>query len=551
MLTYLERMKIWFRMTYGSIMLTINIIANVFGIFYLLLNRNHAMWNIYGFIILIALLGNIVLAFKEKKKWLGLLYLLFTTIGMIIIPITNTLVSIKPTNYRSQSVVSLLVIDVLIMFGAILAMLQKQQRKIQINWIDKSMAKGKRLINNGFLILLSLGLLSGLFFVFAILRDNREAFIEFFISTYALFFAISFLSIGVYINKSKGKKSFVFHTVILTATTLIFMVLMLPFVSTPVLIKNAERSYINAFGDYKENTIYNQSSLFRQVRFSIPEYFYGTESGDYIVRENILYYKGTEGVDKDLELYFDVYTPKEGEGVLPGNHSVLIRIHGGGWTIGNKGAFNFAQMNKYFASKGYIVFDIQYGLYNEKKLIDLVPVEETRVGNFSIDDMVRHIGIFTTYLANHSKEYNANVNSVFISGGSAGGHLTLAAGLGMSSGNYEDLFDSRIKVKGLIPFYPANGLSSYVGINGKNEFVDPIYLVDENSPPCFIYQGSHDGLVDPSIAKRFQNGYLQKGNSKCAILTPPFGSHASDIYFSGYYNQVFLYYMERFIYQYK
>jgi hypothetical protein len=28
----------------------------------------------------------------------------------------------------------------------------------------------------------------------------------------------------------------------------------------------------------------------------------------------------------------------------------------------------------------------------------------------------------------------------------------------------------------------------------------------------------------------------------------PFGGHASDFYFTGYYNQIFLYYMERFIY---
>lgn len=551
MLTYLKQIKNWFLQSYVSIMLTINIVANVFGIFYLLSNRNHGMWNIYGFILLVAFLGNIVLAFKEEKKWLGLLYLLFSTFGMLIIPIANTLVSIKPANYKSQSVVSFVVIDVLIISGAILSMLQKQQREIHISSIRKNESKGKNIVSNAFLILLSFGLLSGLFFVFTILRENREAFIEFFVSTYALFFAFTFLSIGVFIMKAKNKKSFVFRTVILTATTLIFMVCMLPFLSTPVFINNAEISYIHAFGDYKENAIYNQRSGFRQVRFSIPEYFYGIESGEYTVSENISYYKGTEGVDKDLELSFDVYIPKVGEGVMPGNHTVLIRIHGGGWKIGDKGAFNFPQMNKYFASKGYIVFDIQYGLYNEKKLIDFVPVDETRVGNFSVDDMVRHIGIFTTYLANHSEEYNANINSVFISGGSAGGHLTLAAGLGMASGKYEDLFDSRITVKGLIPFYPANGLSSYVGINGKNEFVDPIYLVDLNSPPCLIYQGSHDGLVDPSIAKRFRNGYINKGNSKCAIITPPFGGHASDIYFSGYYNQVFLYYMERFMYQYK
>ena len=31
------------------------------------------------------------------------------------------------------------------------------------------------------------------------------------------------------------------------------------------------------------------------------------------------------------------------------------------------------------------------------------------------------------------------------------------------------------------------------------------------------------------------------------LLTMPYAGHGSDLYFSGYYNQVFLYYMERFM----
>ncbi|MDF2520499.1 MAG: hypothetical protein K0R84_1127, partial [Clostridia bacterium] len=170
---------------------------------------------------------------------------------------------------------------------------------------------------------------------------------------------------------------------------------------------------------------------------------------------------------------------------------------------------------------------------------------------FTMDDMVRHIGIFTTYLANHQDEYNVDLDSVFISGGSAGGHLTLAAGLGLHSGKYSDILDPRLKVKGLIPFYPANGLSRNLKIDGSGALINATALVEKDSPPCLIYQGSHDGLVPPLVALSFKDEYIDKGNERCAVLNMLFGSHSSDLYFAGYYNQVFLYYMERFMYKYR
>ncbi|GAI93690.1 unnamed protein product, partial [marine sediment metagenome] len=48
----------------------------------------------------------------------------------------------------------------------------------------------------------------------------------------------------------------------------------------------------------------------------------------------------------------------------------------------------------------------------------------------------------------------------------------------------------------------------------------------------------------------FRNTYLAEGNDECVILWMLLGGHASDFYFSGYYNQIFLYYMERFLYFY-
>jgi predicted esterase len=211
---------------------------------------------------------------------------------------------------------------------------------------------------------------------------------------------------------------------------------------------------------------------------------------------------------------------------------------------------NMMQMNKYFAAQGYVVFDIQYGL-DRNPLFGLDPLTpDYKKGNFDIDDMMRHIGVFTKYLVLHANEYGANLNSVFVSGGSAGGHLASAVALAITSGNYTDIFGTGLTIKGLIPFYPANGQMVFFGISGSDEFKNPEKLIDQNSPPCLIFQGTHDILNYFSISERIRDIYRAKGNSEVAILWMPFGGHASDFYFTGYYNQIFLYFMERFMYIY-
>ena len=555
MLSLYKKINDFIRNSYHVTMLGINIISLVLGVLYVLINKNNQIWNVYGIIMLVAFLGNIRLAaIEDKHKKLGYFYLILSFVGMFIILVINTLVSIIPTNQKSQSIISLVIIFLLFIIGGILAAFHVFHKQKELHITERS--EKKRLIEINIrmitIILLSLALISGLFIVFMLLREQNNGIYEVFISQYALFYAISFLSIGVLIRKLLGlDKHFIYNTIILTITILVFMVCMLPFVATPLLLKNAETSFSEAFGDeYKTNPIY-KTKHFRQEPFFLPEYFYGTPSSNYKLHENILFYEGKDGVDQGIKLYFDVYTPTRDVTELPGGNSVLIRIHGGGWTAGDKGMYNFSQMNKYFAEQGYVVFDIQYGLCSKEPISELVPITKSRVGNFTIDDLVRHIGIFTNYLSDHSDEYHANLDSVFISGGSAGGHLAIALGLGLTSGNYRDIFDERIMVKGIIPFYPGNGLSIYLGIEGRKEFVDPYNLVDENSPPCLIYQGSHDGLVPSVVAERFRKAYTINKNGKCAIITMPFGSHASDLYFTSYYNQVFLYYMERFMYQYK
>lgn len=251
--------------------------------------------------------------------------------------------------------------------------------------------------------------------------------------------------------------------------------------------------------------------------------------------------------DDKMTLYFDVYTPKKDPKDLPGKGSVLIRLHGGGWVLNDKGAGDMLQMNKYFAAQGYIVFDVQYAQYDMG--LEMPNTPDYLLGDFTLDEIVASLGYFTKYLANHSNEYDADLDSVFVSGGSAGGHLTCALALGIASGKYTDMFGENLTIKGLVPFYPANGMEKYFGIEVEDKnLAHPENLINKNSPPCLIFQGTHDILTWFKIAQGIKDKYTEEDNEECAILWMPMGGHACDIYYSGYYNQIFLYYMERFLY---
>jgi len=525
------------------------------------------MWDIAGIIYLITLFNNILLVFLSSIKlnkqnklggrlnlW-GYFFLILVILAMLGMFLGNFLYSVTyPPDFGANlGVFALIYLSYfgLLAFGLFFAYLNIKHIKNSEVWEPKMGESTliKKLIKIFAAIICGVILFIGIDFALLTLFGTIFSFGELnatlgmFVAQMDLFFVFLNLSITVILLKliDKQRSPHGFYAVGIVGLV-ISGILMAPLCVTPYSIDLAESDFATAFGSNWRDNIPNniENEFFLKTQFSIPEYFLGMVSDQYRVNANIQFYDA-EGI----QLYFDVYMPLVDGSTLPGNNSVMIRIHGGGWTAGDKGLANMMQMNKYFAAQGYIVFDIQYGLHDEGDQILLTP-EYVR-GNFTVDDMVRHIGNFTKYLALHAGEYNANLDSVFVSGGSAGGHLACAVGLGIASGNYSSTFGDNMTIKGLIPFYPGNGHPTRFG--GSVELINPDdYLVNASSPPCLIFQGVEDGIVHWSITQDLKDAYTAAGNDKCAAIYLPLGGHASDLYFTGYYNQVFLYYMERFLY---
>lgn len=91
------------------------------------------------------------------------------------------------------------------------------------------------------------------------------------------------------------------------------------------------------------------------------------------------------------------------------------------------------------------------------------------------------------------------------------------------------------------------GIADDWGIAGTDDLLDPSLLVQEASPPVLIFQGTHDGMVSANTARAFADCYREMENSSCILLKMHLGGHSADLHFSGNYNQVYLYYLERFL----
>ena len=552
--------------SYVSIVL--NLASIILGFVYIItISFYNIFWDILGIIYLISLFSNFLLVFLDsirlnKKNKLGrrlsiigYLYLITTTLAMIGMLAGNLLISI---NYSSDFIANLksyMMIWIsyfgLLIFGIIISYFNIKNLNNTKLWeqIEKRTSLVIKILKIILMLFCYFFLLIGIFFVIITLLGAETGVISgaigLIVAEFDLFFVFIFLSITVFVLKLKDRKKspISFYAVVIIGI-FISGVFMAPLCLTPYSVYSADKSFTDAFGSNWKSKIptYVENTYFLKTPFSIPEYFLGMITNNYEVIEDIQFYDA-EGIN----LCFDVYMPKVNGSNLPGNNSVIIKIHGGGWTQGDKGLADMMQVNKYLAAQGYVIFDIQYGLYDSGS--EYLPTDEEVLGNFDIDDMVRHIGNFTRFLAIHSDNYSANLDSVFVSGGSAGGHLTCATALGIDNGSYSTIFGDNLTIKGYIPFYPANGHSEYKNITGAIEFVHPDdYLIKSDSPPCLIFQGTGDGLVHPSISQHLKDMYNAKGNDECAIIWLPLAGHANDLYFSGYYNQVFLFYMERFLY---
>lgn len=166
----------------------------------------------------------------------------------------------------------------------------------------------------------------------------------------------------------------------------------------------------------------------------------------------------------------DVYYPEEQKKV-----PVIVWFHGGGLTAGKR------EIPEALKNKGYIIVGVGYRLSPEVK------------AEVCITDAAAAIA----WVFKNIDKYNGDVNSIFISGHSAGGYLALMAVMNKENLNKYDIDTN--KIAGLIPF-SGHTITHFTiraerGISGEQPIVDefaPLYYVRKDAPPTLLITGDRE-----------------------------------------------------------
>ena len=332
----------------------------------------------------------------------------------------------------------------------------------------------------------------------------------------------------------------------------------LPFLTTPVSIIDANSQFADAFGRNwnefhpgVEEEFLDMQQVLIQSWFGEPEI-----NPDSWRLDSDIVYNETD----DYKLKFDVYYPGPIAAQFIGEKAMIIFIHGGSWTSGDKTEHN--PFFKYFAAQGYVVFSIDY------RLIETAgSPRQSRVGDYNIEDMMEDVAKFTQFIALNEEEeeitHGADLDNVFLMGISAGAHLAGVAGFGYNDDEWG--LHQKLDIKGIILFYPPDddtmsrlgskdsyyyqkGFTKYKSVEDDPAFFDsytPSKLLDRKDPPCIIFQGSSDSLVSPINAEEI-NKAGKKVDVDVIVVSSYFIGHVHDL--SVFHKTMMCYYMERFMY---
>lgn len=205
-------------------------------------------------------------------------------------------------------------------------------------------------------------------------------------------------------------------------------------------------------------------------------------------------------VVNELELKMDVATP-DGPGPFP----VVVCLHGGGWSMGNKRSFH--PIIRDLAERGFVAATVQYRLAPAARH----PAQ--------VEDALAAV----RFLRDHAVQWKIDPNQVALMGASAGAHLALLAGLPeparklginaiISISAPTDLRDWRMSESAERALRESTGksdsdlladlLGSPTRTGALVESASPVTLVRDSSPPVLIFQWREDQAVPASQAER-------------------------------------------------
>ncbi len=236
--------------------------------------------------------------------------------------------------------------------------------------------------------------------------------------------------------------------------------------------------------------------------------------------ENIQYGRGGE-----VDLYGDLFVPENPETKRPG----ILMIHGGGWRMGDRNWNNFRTWCEEYARMGFVVFNIDYRLAAD------APAPA------AVEDVICAV----RFMHAKAEEWGLDADRITVTGGSAGGHLALMAGLCndpefSNKGGWEEWPEdvaavvNRFGITDVADVTDGEHARSWAAqwlpkdLPNRDDLIarlSPLsYVARTNLPPVFTYHGAEDPIVPVEHAMELHLGLLKSGNNS-ALYVVPFANH--------------------------
>jgi len=228
----------------------------------------------------------------------------------------------------------------------------------------------------------------------------------------------------------------------------------------------------------------------------------------------------------------DVYAPEGADGRNP----VLLQVHGGGWTIGDKRQQGLPLMN-HLAARGWVCVACNYRLSPKA----------------TFPEHLIDVKLALRWVREQIAEHGGDADFVAITGGSAGGHLSSLAALTAGDPEYQPGFEETdTSIQACVPFYGVYDFTDEEGNNqGLETFLErtvlkrklaedrtaflrasPTHRVHADAPPFFVIHGSHDSLAPVEEARRFVTKLQAASKEPVAYAEVPGAQHAFEVFHS-------------------
>jgi acetyl esterase/lipase len=173
----------------------------------------------------------------------------------------------------------------------------------------------------------------------------------------------------------------------------------------------------------------------------------------------------------------------------------------------------------------------------------VVALHHASAPRFQVPDAVKDIRLGLRHIKLHASDYGADPARIGVWGASAGGHLSLVAGLMADDGDpaaKNPLERSGNRVRAVVAYFPPTDLDTLLGSRTKQGAIDfddklrasisPVHFADAGDPPTLIISGGADKGVPISQSETMKTA-LDKAGVENKLMVFPDADH--DFYVKG------------------